>query len=385
MTGSDPTRWDRQRRLGSVGFLLSLAVVVGLAAYVFLGSGRIPPAPPSPTPPLPNRPAPRPPVAWLGLNYNSLTPPGRLRDFLRRGIVYDREGSIEVNAGVTPYNNAQFRGGLSLDYSAGMVPVIEIDPNLGPPGCSYAPDPSKTCLPSRLPQIDALAAGLVRTMASVVRGFRHRQVLFEPLDEPWNWASPAGTSSSRRAAIEYAALLRAVLIDARAARVPLSDIYAAAVGQLDDGTFWVPDLYRAEPCLLPGPGSCGPIEGWYLHPYGPPANRSYGMLSVPLVRGQMRSGRENLIISEMGFCAEDVDGGKACDENRSDVDGTSRQTSRWLALALREGAAMHRAGWLRALLVWERSGSAWAMQNRDGTLTAQGRVLDLFAASPAGR
>ena len=40
---------------------------------------------------------------------------------------------------------------------------------------------------------------------------------------------------------------------------------------------------------------------------------------------------------------------------------------------------MHRAGWLRALLVYSRNDGGWAMQLRGGALTAQGRALESFA------
>jgi len=80
-----------------------------------------------------------------------------------------------------------------------------------------------------------------------------------------------------------------------------------------------------------------------------------------------------------------VNNGRACDENKPDIDTTSDQTAAWLQATLSEAASMHRAGWLKALIIWERSGTGFAMQNDNGTLTAAGRVLDLFAASPSGR
>jgi hypothetical protein len=342
-------------------------------------------APPAPTPPLPASLPPAPPAAWLGLNYNSGSDTGALSDFAARGIVYDREGSIEVNVGQTPENTPQFKAGLDLSYSARMVPVIEVDPATGPPGCTNAPDSSKTCLPTTAAGIDSLVQGFIQTAGSVLQDYPGKTVLFEPLDEPWGWASPPGTEPGRLAAREYAAILAQLLLAAKAAGIPLEDIYVPAIGTLSDGTSWVRDLYGAQPCLKPGPASCGPIAGWYLHPYGLPHSVTDGIESVPRVRAGMRSGRDNLIVSELGFCATDVAGGKNCDENEPQVDGTSSQTAIWLSQTLNEAAAMHQAGWLKALLIWERAGSGWAMQNPDGSLTAQGRVLDLFADSPAGR
>jgi hypothetical protein len=45
---------------------------------------------------------------------------------------------------------------------------------------------------------------------------------------------------------------------------------------------------------------------------------------------------------------------------------------------------MHEAGWLKALIIWNRSGGGWSMQNLDGTLTAQGQALVAFAGGPRG-
>jgi hypothetical protein len=371
-------------RRGSAVLAVVLLLVIAGGLRLALASHGPPPAPPSPTPPAPATPPPRPPAAWLGLNYNGDSRVGGLKDFVSRGIVYDREGRIEVNTGTTPENSRDFRAGLDTDYAVGMVPVLEIDPGTGPPGCTSAPDPSKTCLPTTRAQIDELVRSYVLTAGSVIRDYPGQRVLFEAFDEPWNWAYPPGTQAGARAASQYAAFLARLLPAARVAGIPLSDIYVAAIGKLPDGSEWLPDLYRAQPCLEPGPATCGPIEGWYLHPYGLPDDRQVGIASVPQLRTGMLSGENNLVISEIGFCALDVADGKRCDINRSDIDGTSRQTARWLTETLRQAAAMHAAGWLQALLVWERAGTGWAMQNPDGSLTAQGRALDLFADSEMG-
>jgi hypothetical protein len=374
----------RKRPLRRWTLLLFLAAGIVLVGVVAIeSSGGPAPARPAPTPPVPAEPAPAPPAAWLGLNYNSGSNAGEINDFAVRGIVYDRAGSIEVEVGDTPENAPWFRTGLDTSYAAQMIPDIEVDPATGPPGCYDAPDISKTCLPTSETEIRSLIQGFVQTAGSVLRDYPGKRVLFEPLDEPWDWASPPGTEAGKLAAAEYATILAQLLPAGQAAGIPLSDIYVAAIGKLPDGTSWVPDLYKAQPCLKPGPATCGPIAGWYLHPYGLP-HSSTGIESVPGVRAEMLSGQGNIILSEIGFCATDVDGGKACDENSSNLDGTSSETAIWLSETLQEAGPMHRAGWLKALLVWERSGSGWAMQNPDGSLTDQGRVLDLFADSPAG-
>ncbi len=381
MAGDVPPR-TRTRRLGILVLLLAaVTAALNLAAL----SGAPAPAPPARTPPTPVVPAPVPPAAWLGLNdYTSGANAGGLSDFAVRGIVYAREGSIEVRPGRTPKNAPRFGGGLSALYAARMVPDIVVNSARGQSGCSGNPAPSKLCLPTGQADILSYVQGFIQTASSVLTVYSGKRVLFEPMNEPWDWASPPGTQSGSAAAAQYAAILAALLPAAKAAGIPIADIYVPATGMLSDGTSWISDLYKAQPCLKPGPTSCGPIAGWNLHPYGLPNSSTEGIDSVPGVRAAMLSGQDNLIVSEIGFCATDVDGGRGCDANLPDVVGTSAQTAAWLSETLKKAAAMHQAGWLKALLVWDRAGDAWRMQNPDGSLTAQGRVLDLFAASSAG-
>jgi len=204
--------------------------------------------------------------------------------------------------------------------------------------------------------------------------------MFEPMNEPWNWADPPGTLSGRRAATEYAAVLARLLPASRAAGVPLADIYVPTTGLLADGSTWVPDLYQAQPCLRPGPATCGPIEGWSAHPYGLPGRTTEGIGALPGERAAMLSGQNNISVTEIGFCASDVNHGLYCNENRPDITGTSSQTASWLSETLREALAMHASGWLRSLLIWNRASGGWAMQNADGSLTAEGRAFVDFAA-----
>jgi hypothetical protein len=365
--------------------LLLVAACIALLSLDADGRYRGPtPAPPVPAPPTPALPAPAPPSAWLGLNYNSGANTAGLSDFAIRGVVYDREGSIEVDAGQTPENSPKFGGGLRTLYAARMVPDIEVDPARGPPGCKGDPDPSKLCLPTDQTDIGSYVRSFIQTASSVLHARPGQIALFEPMDEPWDWASPPGTESGKVAAAEYAAILAQLVPAAKADKIPSSDIYVPATGILSDRTSWIADLYEAEPCLKPGASSCGPIAGWNLHPYGLPKSSTEGIESVPGVRAGMLSGQDNLIVSEIGFCATDVGDGRDCNENQPDIDGTSSQTAAWLSETLKEAAPMHQAGWLKALLIWQRAGGGWAMQNPDGSLTAQGRALDLFADSPAG-
>ncbi len=198
------------------------------------------------------------------------------------------------------------------------------------------------------------------------------------------------------AAVQYAYVLAQLLPRALAAHIPLSDIYVPATGQLMDGTSWIPDLYAAQPCLAPGGPACSPgepstpIEGWNVHPYGLPGRSREGIGSVPAMRNQMLAGADNVVVSELGFCQIDVRGPSDCGQNRRDVDGGGSKVAAWLHQSLVEALPMHQAGWLKALIVWARNypwrtqahppaSTGWAMQNLDGSLTAQGKVLVAFA------
>ena len=326
---------------------------------------------------------------WLGLNFNSGTGakeypngsgPGELRQFAAQGLVWDRLGDLEIYAGSTIANFPSLRLGLRVSVGAGMVPDVLIDPLEAAKGCTTDPEPAKLCLPVTSAQIRAFVSGFIATATSILTAYPHDGVVFEPMNEPWDWPFPPGAASGRSAAQQYANLLKSLLPAARRAGIPLSSIYVPATGTLDDDSSWISDLYAAQPCLLPGRGTCGPIEGWNAHPYGLPGSSFSGIDSVPTERAEMKSGQNNIIASEMGFCSSDVDSGEYCDLNLSQVDGTSTQTDQWLAETLNAAAQMHRAGWLRALIIWARSFGGWSMQTATGQLTPQGRVLASFAA-----
>ena len=241
------------------------------------------------------------------------------------GIVYDRLGTLDLGAGETVRGSRSLARGLRASTKAGMVPDVVISPVHGPSGCSTNPNTSDLCLPNDRAYINDYVNGFVRTVTSIRRAYPHHRITFEPTDEPWDWGAPPGTLPGIIAATQYAAVLAHLLPAARAAAIPLSVIYVPAIGALSDQTSWIPDLYRAQPCLKPGAGSCGPIEGWNLHPYGPPESGTTGIRSVPSTRTSMLSGEDNVIISEIGFCATDVAHGAQCGENVPTVDGSSAQ------------------------------------------------------------
>jgi hypothetical protein len=357
-------------------------VVLALLATTACGSGRDAGTATSAT--SSGAPAPAPaPSEWLGLNYNSSTGLGRLDEFSSRGIVYDRAGQLEPMAGTLPEPGSPFERGLANSVRGGMDPDVVLGPAVGPRGCTGDPNATTLCLPTSKEDIDAYVYAFIATATAVRRAFPERRIIFEPMNEPWDWASPPGTPSGRPAATQYAAVLAALLPAIKGAGIPLRDIYVPGDGVEADGTSWITDLYEAQPCLAPGPRTCGPIEGWNVHSYGLPGSTSQGIGAVPGIRATMISGRDNVIVSELGFCSSDSYGGEGCGQNTPTIDGPDSQTTTWLKQSLQQAQTMHRQGWLKALILWDRGGDAWGMQNENGSLTAEGLVLTGFAATLA--
>jgi hypothetical protein len=295
---------------------------------------------------------PSPSGPWLGLNGNSVTYLGPVKLFARRRVLFDR---IELTAGQLQGSRAPLRRSIG----AGMIPDVAIEYG-GYTGDRWGtPDP-------RFPHGRGIARyvdGFLQTALSIRRAYPHARVLFEPINEPYGYATAA----------QYAAVIAALLPAAARAGLPLPQIYVAAWGK-----DWVPSMYEAQPSLRTL------IEGWYFHPYGPPSGAangdSAGIQSVPAVQAQMTSGQSNIIISEIGWCALDVRQGEGCSTPYVD---TGRQAAADLSQALQNALPMRSAGWLRALLVFSRNYGGWAMQLPGGGLTEEGKTLLRFAAEHA--
>jgi hypothetical protein len=91
----------------------------------------------------------------------------------------------------------------------------------------------------------------------------------------------------------------------------------------------------------------------------------------------MTSGQNNIIVSEVGYCADDVgDGSTECAAPQQD----SAEAERHLTEMLVNAVPYHEEGWLRALLVYSRNAGGWAMQELPRKqLTSQGLALRAFA------
>jgi hypothetical protein len=308
---------------------------------------------------------PPPSARWLGLNGNGDTELGPIDRFEWAGIVFDRSGPIDWIAGELPERGGLPTPGgraLSRDYDAGMTPVVTIE--YGGYEGEYEPDPHFPGVRGGSRSLERYVEGFVASAKAILRAHPHRPVLFEAMNEPWGYTTPQFDGA------QYAAVIAELLPAARRAGIPLQDVYVAATGR-----HWIAQMYKARPQLQTE------VEGWYLHPYGPPDGAAEqageGIQSLPQVQAEMTSGQNNLIVSELGYCARNVNGGRGCG---SPSTTTGEEAARDLTEALENAVPYHRAGWLRALLVYSRSAGGWAMQFADGRLTAQGRALLAFQA-----
>jgi len=297
---------------------------------------------------------------WLGLNGNSSTYLGAVDTFLQEGVAYDRSGPIEFRAGQVP----KAGGALEADIRDGMIPVVVIDYQ-GYEG-QFRPDPRFPTEEAGSTTLRKYVEGFVRTATAILATYPGKTILFEPMNEPWGYTTP------RYDAAPYADVIAKLLPAARQARIPASRIYVGAFGR-----HWVRGMYESQPALQ------REVQGWYFHPYGPPSGSteegSAGIQSLPGVQAEMTSGQNNIIVSEVGYCAEEVNGGRGCQHNE-----TSAQATANLSQMLQDAVPYHQAGWLRALLVYSRNDGGWAMQLPGGAFTREGEALSAFARSAAG-
>jgi hypothetical protein len=338
---------------------------------------------------------------WLGLNGDSSSNVynhewlGSADEFSRSGIVYDRSFD-ELTAGQLPsetnsdgHGGAEFEDRLSVDHQYGMIPVGAIEYS-GYTG-NLSPDsafPAETRTPAEEGEgkttIAQYVQGFVRSASAILaiasRRYPGMPVLLEPMNEPWAYTTPQDNGA------QYAKVIAALLPAARAAGIPLTDIYVSAFGadqHLNQhgevelfAPGWVTAMYEAEPSLRTE------IAGWYFHPYGFPSgtefNNSWGIQSVPEVRLQMSSGENNIIVSEIGYCAKSEGGD--CHDSRGAVVATRAEAATSMTAMLENALPYYEAGWLKALIVYGRGDGGWSMVDYPSlTVSKQGEALMAFA------
>lgn len=312
---------------------------------------------------------------WLGLNGNSSTYLGPLRTFVERGVVYDRSAAIDWTAGERLREGSrQTAAGKAIarDIASGMIPTITIEYR-GYEG-GFKSDPRFPTEAAGSHSLSEYVNGFVSSATEILHAYPTAGVLFEPINEPWGYTTPEFDAA------QYAAVIARLLPAAQAAGIPLTDIYVAATGAdlnaaEDVVSGWVQAMYSAQPQLR------SEIEGWYLHPYGPPSgtefHHSRGIESLPATQAEMTSGQNNIIVSEAGYCALDLNGGSPCNAPSRE---TGQQAATALAQMLEKALPYREEGWLKALIVYSRNDRGWAMQVPGGRLTPSGEALESFAS-----
>jgi IPT/TIG domain len=288
---------------------------------------------------------------WLGLNGNSSPFLGPIDKFVEDHVVYDRSGAVEWVAG-----ESLSEGGsaLATSINAGMIPIVTIE-FLGYSSCGWESE----CLPTSESGIKQYVAGFIRSAKELIAKYPAAGIVFEAINEPWGYGTPA----------QYAAILAQLLPEAARAQIPLAHIYAAAA----TAEGWVQALYRARPQLQ------SEVKGWYLHPYNLRQAPGAGMAAVPGVQAEMTSGQNNLIVTEIGFCAPNVNKSRKQCKSAPAPARSSKLAAKALTAELMSAVPYHQAGWLRALVVYSRNDGGWAMQLTGGALTKSGEALLNFA------
>jgi hypothetical protein len=361
---------------------------------------------------------------WLGLNENSTSDSashewlGPANEFSQHNIDYDR--SFEIVSGELPSerepdsgsSETYFESRLKADYEYGMTPIGPIDyKGYGRTGYGYIPDPEFPQTRTKKEEeegknsIKGYVEGFTKTASAILKLVSEKypgmQVLFEPLNEPWGYTTPQFNGA------EYANIIAELLPAVKKAGIPLSDIYVAATGwdctKIECGgenperpncqkegrdlcgcekggkincneNDWVTAMYEAQP------GLAKEIQGWYMHPYGPPSGTkegdSSGIESLPFVQAKMTSGQNNIIVSEVGYCdKETYEGAKECDNGL-----TNSEVEKEMPEMLAHAKLYHEEGWLRALIIYSRSAFGWAMQEYPSkALTKGGEAFVTFA------
>ncbi len=347
---------------------------------------------------------PMPSPLWLGLNGNSggrwL---GSTGDFTAHNIAYDRGGGPHGASGEEKETGIDWEAGelpksgdpLEISINAGMIPVITIEyKGYDRAGYQSKSDPEFPQTRSKKEEeegkntIKGYAEGFAKSASAILKFVNEktpgRAVLFEPMNEPWNFTTPQYNGK------EYANVVVEVLHEAATIGIPPSDIYIGAIGYdctaTECGQYcteeppkplcisddWVPAMYAAQPKLETE------IKGWYFHPYGPPAGAeagdSRGIESVPAVQAKMTSGQNNIVVSEVGYCDKEAHGGEECGSGGI----TNAEAEKDMTEMLTHAKPYHEAGWLKALIIYSRNANGWEMELEHSVLTKEGEAFAAF-------
>lgn len=168
---------------------------------------------------------PAPSGPWLGLNGNSAGAYlGSIGDFTAHNIVYDRGGGSESSGNGIEWSAGELpKAGDDLEKSinAGMIPIVTIEyAGYGSHKFGEA-DPN---FPTGT-KITTYVEGFVKSAKAIREAYPGKQILFEPINEPWGYTEPGYNGA------EYANVIAKLLPEAQATGIPLGNVYVAAYGR----------------------------------------------------------------------------------------------------------------------------------------------------------
>lgn len=286
---------------------------------------------------------------WLGLNGNSLSGYGDLTYWPQRGVVYDRLEFLQPSLAVGASSGTGAT--VATAVANGMIPVVLLDPSTY--GTGAIPTGG---------DITIFANYVVSQIQTLEFAFPGKGLLYEVINEPWT----SGFYSPTPSAAQHADVIAGVWDAAVTAGLDMTRVYAMA-----EDAAYVALMYAEQPSLKTL------VQGWSVHPYGGPppgyaSSTGQGIASVPEFRDALFSGADNILISEIGLWDYSQSALHEFDESTA-LDAAT--AARWTRQIVNAARAYHDAGWLKALIWYNRNSTGWATNSLGGALTSVGTAL----------
>ena len=248
-----------------------------------------------------------PPVGpWLGLNGNSDGAwTGAIGDFTIHHIVYDRGGDPGLDWQAGELLARRWHAHRRRER-AGQVGRGRHDPRHRDRVRRLQRRSDTPIRTSRrvAGQISSYVAGFIASASAIHE--RYPTAIFEPMNEPWFFTTPKYNGA------EYANVIARLLPAARAAGIPLAaDLRRRPTAADRTRERWNGRRLDARDVPRPATAAERKSKAGTSIPTDRRAaantKHSLGIQSVAEVQKLMSSGQNNIIVSEVGYCARDVD------------------------------------------------------------------------------
>jgi hypothetical protein len=303
---------------------------------------------------------------WLGLNGNYVghSAGGTISSFANTTVKawWSRGGNdaLTPEAGTELSKSAELAADLKGEEEAGMKPVITITyegyNELAKPN---KPDP--TFPGKEAKTAEHYAKEFVKTAESILEVYPN--VVLEPMNEPWFNTYPTEDDGE-----QYGEILAKLMPELAKAKIPANKVFVASYGEDE----WVEDIYKASEALKTE------IAGWYYHCDGGKTGEctksgENGGGIQQTGRSEMKSGKDNIILSEFG---ERMGSSKT---EKEEYPAKEAEFKEVLKVANEDHAEGEK--WLTAAIVYSRNAKEWNMSEagKPGNVTADGKIFTEFA------